>query len=545
MRGTPRTPRGRAALAALAVGGGVVLATAVTAAAGVEPATVLTDGTTITVTTTTSAPPPPPPPPPIEQPLTVEKSAYLFYTRVNSWDIDKWASPQAGWDKKDQSVAVDYSVKVTKSWKAVNIKVFGEITVTNPNEGRYWVLVGDELPGGTCAIRAPRVMDATATADAALAPGTNPVATVAPHGTTVLRYVCSLDRLPKRKIVNTAWIKWLPLRADAIDATALDQGETPKWTGNAKGTADVVASAARYREVNGAVKVIDTLDGDQTRLLDDHLTDSKTFTYRRYLSFWRSKKICRTWDNIAKVAPAPRDVLLPNVGEAPEMRLLPDLPEIAPEWPAEDWSKTDSATVKICPPPPPVKGEDPKPPVVEVTGPGNSKADPVVVKPTDNPKGPVVKDNTSKGRLLVSKWSRVKTAGIGDTVVWVIRVKNIGKAELYGIRVTDILPKHLVPAPSEANDKGGKVLATIRELGPGKSEQIVVTTIVKGKPAPTPREMAQARKLKTSKDRDEAVRRLRRGLVCNVARATTKKGPSDSDIACIRIVRKEAPPTTT
>lgn len=533
---TPRTPRGRASLAALAVGGGVALVIGITGSSAVAGS----------IGTTTTDYTPPPPPPVLIQPLTVSKSAYLFYTRVNSWDIDKWASPQAGWDKKDQSVAVDYSVKVTKSWKAVNIRVFGEITVNNPNAFPFAALVGDDLPGGTCAIMPQRrVIDEVAAAGLLpIEPGSNPVKVIAEPGDTVLRYVCTLDKLPKRKIVNTAWVKWAPFLIP-VDVQAVGNTPTtipapdPEWIGEAKGTADVVASAARYRDVNGAVKVIDTLDGDQTRLLDEHLTDSKTFTYRRYLSYWRMKKICRTWDNVAKVAPAPKDeILMPTLDVAPELRMLPEIPEIAPPMPVPDWSKTDSATVKICPPPAPVKGEDPKPPVVEVTGPGDTKTDPVEVKPSDNPKGPVVKDNKSKGRLLVTKAVRgPRVAEVGDVVTWVIRVKNIGKAELYDVKVTDVLPPELIPVASETN-KGGAVLGTIKDLAPGEAEVFVVRTLVKGKPAPTPDAIAQTRKLKTSKERNEAVLRLRRGLVCNVARATTKKGPSDSDITCVRIVRR-------
>ena len=92
------------------------------------------------------------------------------------------------------------------------------------------------------------------------------------------------------------------------------------------------------------MKVIDTLDGDQTRLLDDALTSSKTFTYKRYLSFWRVKKICRTWHNVAKITLAQ---------PAPVPAVVQD--EAVPEL-VEDWSRTAESWVKICPPPAPERG---------------------------------------------------------------------------------------------------------------------------------------------------------------------------------------------
>lgn len=543
---SPRTPRGRKALAALAVGGGVALVAGITgtaAVAGSLGTTVFTDGTGSTVVSTITVPTAPPE----ILPLEIEKSAYPFYTRVNSWDIDKWASPQAGWDKKDQSVAVDYSVKVTKSWKAANVRVFGEIRVYNPNYVGGIAKVGDIMPGAECAVFPARLMEEQVAAQQTeLAPPApwDGVFKIGERSGATFRYICKLDKLPPKKLYNTAWAKFAPVHSDVITVPVEPTAAAApaiEWLRHSETKVPVVFKDARYRDVNGVVKVIDTLDGDQTRLLDDSLRESKTFTYKRYLSFWRLKKICRTWENTAKVAPAPRPEMpeIPVITAAPELRMLPEMPEVAPEWPMEEWSETASATVKICPPPPPAKGEDPKPPTVEVTGPGDTKTDPVVVKPADNPKGPVVKDNKTKGRLLVTKLTRTRVARVGETVGWVIKVKNTGKAELYGIKVIDLLPKELAPAPSEANNNGnGKVVAVIKELGPGESEVIRLSTVVKGKPAPTPTAVAQVRKLKKAKERDEALRRLRRGLVCNVARATTAKGVSDSDITCIRIVRR-------
>ncbi len=537
MKKFSRTPRGRAALAALAVGGGVVLVTGVTAAVAETPllevitltdsTTSTTVGTTTDVTATTVITVIEPPPPPQFLPLRIQKTAELYYTRVNSWDIDKWAAPQAGWDKKDQSVAVDYSVKVTKSWKAEDIHVRGQIALVNPNRVPFVVQVGDTLPGGTCEVRRLEL-------DEVAAAGNTPVPAldkIAPRSRSFWAYDCVLEKLPSKKLVNTGWVKFAPILPDGVGttSTATAPPSIEQLKGYAEATAEVLPSQHQFMEVFPAVKVIDTLDGDQTRLLAEELSYSKTFTYKRYLSFWRLKKICRTWHNTAKITPAFRSEPVPVPVQAAGGGLAP-LPE--------EWAKTDEAWVKICPPPAPVKGEDPAPPKVEVSpGPDDKKSDPVVVKPVDNPKGPVVKDNKSKGRLLVSKWTRTRTAQVGDIVTWNIKVKNIGKAELYGVKVVDLLPKHLVPVTTETENRRG-VVFPIGDLAPGDSDVIEVSTRVVGKPVPTPAAINVAKRIKKAKDRDEALRRLRRGLVCNVVTATARKAASDSDIACIRIIKE-------
>ena len=516
MRRTSRTPAARRALGALALTGGALLLVGAPAMAGGQPID------------------PPPPPTPDFEPLTITKTAYPTYTRVNSWDIDKWAAPQAGWDKKDQSVAVDYSVKVTKSWRAERIRVFGTISVTNPNKATAFAYkVGDDLPGGVCQIQP--IPDLPVTDLGLLPPAPVPLGVISPDSTLRFAYECTLEKLPKNKIYNTGWVRYAPIlvvEPDLALQAEVAPPAPPELPGYAKTEVPVVFADAEYREVFPAVKVIDTLDGDETRLLHEALTYSKTFTYKRYLSFWRLKKICRTWHNTAKITPVLRAEPVPVEVTAQQPDVLPAPP------PLEEWAKTDEAWVKICPPPAPVKGEDPAPPKVEVSpGPDDKKSDPVVVKPVDNPKGPVVKDNKSKGRLLVSKWTRTRTAQVGDIVTWNIKVKNIGKAELYGVKVVDLLPKHLVPVTTETENRRG-VVFPIGDLAPGDSDVIEVSTRVVGKPVPTPAAINVAKRIKKAKDRDEALRRLRRGLVCNVVTATARKAASDSDIACIRIIKE-------
>ena len=174
-------------------------------------------------------------------------------------------------------------------------------------------------------------------------------------------------------------------------------------------------------------------------------------------------------------------------------------------------------------------------------GPGDTRSDPVEPKPVDNPKGPVITTTTSKGRLLVTKSASVRTARVGDDVTWTITVRNTGTAELYGVKVADLLPKHLVLAPTSLAKGGRGTVFTVGDLAPGASEVIEVTTRVAGKPAPTSATVSAAKRIARAKDRDEALRRLRRGLVCNVVKATARKAGSDADVACIRIVRGPAP----
>ena len=506
MRSTPRISRSRRNLGLVVLAGGALLAgTAGSAVAG--------------------APAPTP-----YLPLQITKTADPAYTVVNTWDVDKWSSPRAGWDKKDQSVAVDYSVKVTRRSRKTKIEVTGFITVKNPNQVAFRYEVGDTLPNGEC-----RLEPLAPPTPAAAGQIVSPLPTVAGGGEATWFYACALDAIPKDPIYNTGWVRFAPEGLGPLVVTPADAtsaGNVPTTLpGYAKVEVEVDFAKALVNVVNPAVKVIDTLDGDQTRLLDDALTSSKTFTYKRYLSFWRVKKICRTWHNVAKITPA-QPAPVPAIVQQDEA--APDL--------AADWSKTAESWVKICPPPPPDKGEDPAPPKVEVSpGPGDTKSDPVEPKPVDNPKGPVIKDNASKGRLLVSKSASVRTARVGDLVSWTIRVTNAGSAELYGVKVTDLLPKHLVLAPTSLAKGGKGTVFTVGDLAPGASEVIEVTTRVAGRPVPTSGAVTAARRIATAKDRDAALRRLRKGLVCNVVKATARKAGSDADIACIRIVRQPVP----
>ncbi|MFN8121092.1 MAG: DUF11 domain-containing protein [Thermoleophilia bacterium] len=463
------------------------------------------------------------------EPLAVDaRPASEFYTLVNTWNVDKWASPRAGWDKKDQSVAVDYTVKVTKRSKATRITASAPLGITNPNATTpFTYTVTVTLPGGTCeAVQLPPADPAAA--------GTvvSPIPVIAGGGTASWIWSCTLDALPKDVLYATVTVKFGPQSvlgsapAAAPDTTAL--GVVPNPTplpGVASVTVPVDFLTAPRDEINPAVKVTDTLDGDQTRLLQDVLEEGKTFRYRRYLSFWRVKKICRTWDNVSKIVP-----VTPPVEPVPAIAALG-----GSEVVTADWAKTSTASVKICPPPPPEnKGGDTPAPKVEVTGPGDTKTDPVPVTPVDNPKGPVVKDNASKGRLLVTKSADRARAAVGELITWRISVRNTGTAELYGVKLVDVLPKQLVPVTTETS-KGGAT--AIGNLAPGAERVVTLTTRVAGRPAPTPAAVAKARRIAVAKERNETLRRLKRGLVCNVARATARKAASDSDIACVRIIR--------
>jgi len=530
VRGTPRTPRGRAALGAISVGGGVLLVAAVTAAAGGQPSGITNtiiepgDGTTTTITVDTV----PPPPPPRLVPLEITKTAIPRYTRVDVWDIDKWASPQAGWDRKDRSVAVDYTVKVTRSWRAERIHVVGKIVVRNPNRVPFLLQVGDDLPGAEC-----RVEDTLNRVTAAGDQESPMLPVIGPGEELGFEYICRLESLPKKTLHNTAWVKFAPaLKPIPVEEVQI-QGSTviaPTWKTAYSDKVPVDFTKADYRELRVPVRVTDTLDGDETKVLHPALEDSKTFRYKKYLSFWRGKNQCRTWHNTARITPAPRGEE-PVVVEAQQIEL--------PVIERPDWSKTDEAWVKICPPPPAPKGEAPKPPVVEVSPGADSKKPPVVdAKPVDNPKGDVVKDAKPKGKLKIWKATRTRTAQVGDVVTWQITVKNVGKAELSGIKVIDLLPRGLRPVSDEASRRTAVTLLSDLVLEPGESERITVATEVAGRPAPPP--VAVTRKM-TSKQRGEVIRRARRGIICNVVVAKVRNAEDVRDAACIRIVRGETP----
>lgn len=461
------------------------------------------------------------------QPLAVDaRPASASYTLVNTWGIDKWAAPRAGWDKKDQSVAVDYTVKVTRRAKPTRIQATGTVVVTNPNPTTAFTYsVADELPGAECeVVQAP-------SPDPAVAGQAIPQVPVIPAGGThVWIWGCSLEALPKDVVYGTVTVRFGPQLAGPVpaatpDTAALGVIPVTPLPGSASMTVPVDFANAPRTVVNPAVTVTDTLDGDQTRLLQDVLEEGRTFRYRRYLSFWRVKKICRTWDNVAKITPAPLPV---------EPVASPVVAQESSDLVVADWAKTATASVKVCPPPPPEKkGDDVPPPKVEVTGPGSTTTDPVAVKPADNPKDPVVKDNRSRGRLLVTKSADRPRAAVGDRITWRIAVRNTGTAELYGVKLVDVLPKQLVRVTAEAAG-GGTVIGN---LAPGEQHVVTLTTRVAGRPAPTPAALATARRIAVAQDRDAAMRRLRRGIVCNVARATARKAVSDSDTACVRIVR--------
>ncbi|MCC6830217.1 MAG: DUF11 domain-containing protein [Thermoleophilia bacterium] len=465
------------------------------------------------------------------QPLTVEaKPAAGRYTLVNTWRVDRWAAPRAGWDKKDQSVAVDYTVKVAKRSKATDVTATGSIVITNPNATTpFTYSVSDALPGGECQVVRTHAQESPAAAGEVL-PET-PV--IAGGATAEWTWTCTLEALPKEVIYDTVTVKFAPqapgaTAAAAPDTTALGIAAPSPLPGSASTTVPVDLANAPHVDVDPAVKVTDTLDGDQTRPLADALQEGRTFRYRRYLSFWRMKKACRTWANVAKITPA---VVPVEPAAAPAALQAPDVT-------ASEWVRTATASVKVCPPPTPEKAKtDPQPPKVEVTGPGATATDPVPVVPADNPRAPVVKDDRSKGRLLVATSADRTRAAVGDLITWRISVRNTGTAELYGVRLADVLPRQLVLVTTEASRSAGTAIGA---LAPGQERVVTLTTRVTGRPAPTPAAVARTRRIAVAKERDEALRRLRRGVVCNSARASARKAASHGDVACVRIVKRRA-----
>lgn len=430
--------------------------------------------------------------PPALEDLVVSKTATPSYSRTRLWDIDKSASTKTGWDQKDGSVAVDYTVRVG-TWLGApfGFAVDGVITVTNPNDVEVSLTgMTDSLPGARCRLLGE-------------------LDEVAPGGTFTMPYTCSLAAKPHRPTVNTVSVSW------SVDGRPLpDLGATAR----------VDFGKAEVHEAGPpAVRVTDTMSGDKTRVLAERLSAPRTFHYTRYL---RASDTCRTYENTARLV---ADGIRPlGVSEPPPVRVI----------------EADGSSVRICPPP---KGEDPKgaPPVVIVDNDDGRKPAHGTTTPVDSPSGPVIADpKAGPGALTVVKRAAVGRASLGDVVIWAITVKNTGKADLDDVVVRDLLPRHLrlvrhakAPLDRGARRGRGAVEIPVGDLLIGQRVTIRVATRVVGRPALTPTVVAEAARLTSRAARATHIHRARRGVACNVATAWAGNARSRTAVACIRITR--------
>lgn len=455
--------------------------------------------------------------PPELAPLEVSKTAEPTYTVRHLWDIDKWASTKAGWDAKDSSLAVRYTVRVRHEvGDAYGIAVSGDIRIHNPNH---------------VAVPLSDVNDSTEGATSCTT-GAGP--TVPANGTVYVPYTCNFDALPGGVVTNTASVYWNDGQADQVTTAQVP----------------VDFGAARVYNDNAWVKVTDTLDGDKTRTLAKHLDRSRTFTYTGYLKAWPGK--CRVWHNTARLIGYEHAGGGPTNGVPIEpqtdLRVRMDGDDYAFTKTAQEW-------VKVCAPPDPPKDDptvDPKPPTVIVGG-DKPGPQPVRIVEADNPKGPVVKDpSKSRGTLRVHKRSSERRARVGDTVIWSIRVANTGKADLSRVRLLDKLPRHLVVATTGQVSSGRAVKSTKRririavgDLAVGQKRTYRIATRVVARPKVTPKVVASAKKL-NSRARKVLLKRSKRGIVCNKVMANAPDTRAAFSTACVRIVRTPVvvPPPT-
>ena len=429
------------------------------------------------------------------QPLKIGKTAAPAYSIRHAWTVDKWASAKAGWDAKDQSLAVPYSVRVKHQASApTGITVTGQISIHNPNATAVAVSsVEDSTPGATSCTTAA-------------AP------TVPAGGTVYVPYTCHFSVLPSGVVTNTATVRWNDGQADT--------------SASAQAPVDFAAATVAH-EGPRAVRVTDTLDGDATRTLAGELTGTRTFTYTRYLKAAPGE--CRTWHNTARI-----------IGLEEHQNGV----RVAMSGKNYAFTATDQEWVKVCAPAPPKDDpkDDPTPPTVIVGG--DKDPQPAKVVDADNPKGPVVSDpEASKGALRVSKSASVRRAEVGDLVTWTIRVSNAGKADLSKVTLLDRLPRHLVVAQDaqiaagrSAMVRGKLVTISVGDLGVGQKRIYSIITRVVARPHVTPALVADARKL-GARERKVVMSRTRRGIVCNRVAASAADTGTVGAIACLRVVK--------
>ena len=428
-------------------------------------------------------------------PLQVGKTAAPAYSIRHAWTVDKWASAKAGWDAKDQSLAVPYSVRVKhQAFAPTGITVTGQISIHNPNATAVAVSsVEDSTPGATSCTTAA-------------AP------TVPAGGTVYVPYTCHFSVLPSGVVTNTATVRWNDGQADT--------------SASAQAPVDFAAATVAH-EGPRAVRVTDTLDGDATRTLAGELTGTRTFTYTRYLKAAPGE--CRTWHNTARI-----------IGLEEHQNGV----RVAMSGKNYAFTATDQEWVKVCAPAPPKDDpkDDPTPPTVIVGG--DKDPQPAKVVDADNPKGPVVSDpEASKGALRVSKSASVRRAEVGDLVTWTIRVSNAGKADLSKVTLLDRLPRHLVVAQDaqiaagrSAMVRGKLVTISVGDLGVGQKRIYSIITRVVARPHVTPALVADARKL-GARERKVVMSRTRRGIVCNRVAASAADTGTVGAIACLRVVK--------
>lgn len=429
------------------------------------------------------------------EPLTVTKTADASYTRLHRWDITKTPDREVFYNHDKKHVAVDYTVKARKKNGGVrDVAVAGNIIIRNPNDVTVPLgTITDVLPGASCTVSShPDV----------ITPGTLLVA----------RYTCSFpNQLPGGALTNTVSVNY-------------GDGES------AEATAPVDFTTARVEVKNNSVKVIDRLGDGPTRVLADKLTESTTFTYRRYLKA-PSKPSCVYHPNTAKVIG-----LKPN-GELERdsngMKVL----------------ATATAKVRVCQKAPrPPSSEDPRPPSgtedppkVTITpgsstNPAKPKPRPAVVTPSSEDPKPGV---ATKAKLKLTQQARRRTMRLGQRNVLTLRVRNTGTKMARSVVIREKLPKQLRPLrtskPNKTTIRNRKLIVKLGNLRPGKVKTVRVVVAAVGRPALTRKVKLQASRMKNKRVAQRMRYRARKGLACASAKVSARNARSRVAGVCVKI----------
>jgi hypothetical protein len=209
----------------------------------------------------------------------ISKTGSGAYDRTFKWDIAK-AADKTSFEKVSGSVTVNYTVTVHHDAGTIsNVKVTGDITVTNPNlddDNNVVDLditsVTDKLDGNSCSVTGG---------------GAQTISTASKK----FAYSCTLSAVPTSDIDNVATVAW--------PAQILDTGAVTD-AGSTDFTLTIHPGDFTANDINGCVNVSDDKQGDlgQVCTSDPNPDEIK---YSRSLAAVADQ--CTTYDNTATITP--------------------------------------------------------------------------------------------------------------------------------------------------------------------------------------------------------------------------------------------------
>lgn len=357
--------------------------------------------------------------------LEVTASIDPAYTTLRTWRVTKTVQPKVGWDKKDNTVALRYSVLVKRGTVTQSeVVAAGTIRITNPTAsaaGLQSVAVSG-LGGGRCTVGA---------ATGAIAAGAHREVPV----------TCAFEQVPANPVSGRVAVR------AAVGGTA------------SVSTLDVTVdfSEAAVRTVGEQVKVTDTLTGTKTKVLAPTLSADKGFEYTRYVR--TPAKGCWDWVNTARVLGL--DASSGAVASTEERYV---------------FTHTDEASVRVCAPPPPKAGgkDNPAPPKVTIEPDAGAPSPVATIVETDSPSTGVATNPAARvGRLRILVNPRRAVVRNGKTTVFRIRVINAGGTDLKDVTAVVELPQGfnalaLRGGPGGKRASGTTVTLNLGDLGAGQ-----------------------------------------------------------------------------